>query len=949
MSGGGLKVGDLYVVVTAAIGEAVAELGKLVKAVEKTAAQVKAAAKDMGEIGMVVAAGIAGAVTAATQSNERLKKEVTRITDLLYTFAADVGDAFAPLVKRIGDFLSRLVARFQALSPETKRAAASFAAWVAGAGLAVGAIGKVAGVVEGMAKGLGMAIQVSGGVLSTLKKMGPAVSTAFDGLRSLMRMDMGAVFKRMDSGLGSMAKSIADFGKSMPSMLSGLGRMLMSFGAALVPILAVAAALAAITLLAGAVYKNWGDIKYISSEAWGSMAASVRDMMQGLSGLAQQLGDVFSTAFDSVATTIQAIVERSLEYVAYLVRGSAKLLAPIAHAVKMANAEAALKPLQSVTGKDLAKGLGAVADKAVTVMAGAKASLDGAAGSLGAKATALAKDAAENATAAAKATRDAMRNNVGFALSNAGDGAKQMMGAIMEGSGVQGIVSDIERRLQSLTGLLTGDAGNPNVRHSEGRQKELEEERARKEHGRSLSYAQLQSYHDEDVARQMKDAEEAESAAFAAAMERITTEQKNDEELTRLSDDAAEAARVELLTSMRADMSRSAAAFVSMRQEAEALAEAAKQAIQDARDSILQRMVGSLGKLGDVINTAIQGFQAGGIWGAIIAVVADLLTGAKQFQDLIAMTNAAIGDLVEGLGPLATGAQSLVGAVSRIVNVVMGVLQPLLEHVGRSIEPIIPPLMMVAQLLEGLQPVLTMFGQAGLGVLKPLNWLTTTVLKGLFEIIRYVGIAILWIVKGIGGLWNGIIGAIQTVFRALGDISIFGAHPLGFLKGWARSLDKVKVDTDALARSIQEMEHLSWDAALAKAKETAEVLKNRDALQEATEALTNVPAAWKVALRRFDAADPQDGPTDGGKPGSGGSSGNGSGTPTPDSSGGEHAATPISGDSTARWGGLQINIHGADIDDAMRTAMETADRLGLGWARRAIGGMQRQGPRYGTP
>ncbi|NRD65434.1 hypothetical protein HRD49_27135, partial [Corallococcus exiguus] len=121
--GGALRVGDLYVAVTASVGEALSNLGKVVEAVEKAAKQVKEKSKGLGEIGAAVAAGIAGAVAAASKSNASMEREMERMTALLYTLAADVGDAFLPVVQHVADGVERVVVSFQSLSPEMKAAA----------------------------------------------------------------------------------------------------------------------------------------------------------------------------------------------------------------------------------------------------------------------------------------------------------------------------------------------------------------------------------------------------------------------------------------------------------------------------------------------------------------------------------------------------------------------------------------------------------------------------------------------------------------------------------------------------------------------------------------------------------------------------------------------------------------------------------------------------------
>jgi hypothetical protein len=91
---------------------------------------------------------------------------------------------------------------------------------------------------------------------------------------------------------------------------------------------------------------------------------------------------------------------------------------------------------------------------------------------------------------------------------------------------------------------------------------------------------------------------------------------------------------------------------------------------------------------------------------------------------------------------------------------------------------------------------------------------------------------------------------VQWVLRGLAHLPFLGA-----LNDVADALNDVKVDREALKQSQEELLNLSYEQARAKAAETAATLKNTQALKEATESLTNVPAAWRVAQARFAAQD----------------------------------------------------------------------------------------------
>ncbi|RKH09745.1 hypothetical protein D7V97_15650 [Corallococcus sp. CA053C] len=902
----------MYVAVTASIGEAVQSLGKLAKEVEKVAKGVKEAAEPIGKVGAVIAAGIGGAVLAASKSNQRLAAEVEHIQEVLFTFASEVGDLFTPLVRRIGDFLSNLTAHFQRMSPGVKRSAASVAAWVAGIGLGVGVVGKLAATVEGLSKGVSLAMQATKAMLPVIAKLGPvlngvgpAASSAWQALQAMKNVDVGASLSKMwvsfkgmlptmegiKGGLGSLGKSMVDFAKSTPSLLSSVGKMLMSFGAAAIPILAVAAAITAIVLLAGVLYKNWGDIKLIAGEAWDAMGESVARMMGGLGDVADKLTGIFVAAFDAISSTIKGIVDRALAFVAFLVSGSAKVLKPIAHAARMGDTEKALASLEKVTGKDIGEGIEKAFDSGVGAMAEAQARLSAAKAALTAGVTATVADAAKAAARGVAVVKDV----AGLGLSDAMTGVKMMMADISSASGLDGLNDRLAQAVGWVNGKDEARIRQPGDMGATLRQK---------------GYDQLQSYADEDSKREADRATEADTARAAKSLSDLADEADRAKDELDFNRDTSDDARQEAADAARAEMERAQESFGAIWEDTQRFAEDAKAAMAAARADLISGFLGRMGELGSIIDSAKKGFEAGGIWGALFAAIGELLMGSEQMATIIDMFNGIIGQLKDLFGTAATGLEPIVGAIGYLVNVIIDFLTPVMEQMGHAMESIAPIIVLVGVFLKMLAPAFELVGKAT-------SWLLENVLKGLFEVLRYVGLGILYVIKGLASAWNGIISAIQWVFKKLGDISILGAHPLGFLKGWAKSMESAKVDTESLARSIQELEGLTWDAAMAKANETAEVLKNRDALADVNEALTNVPDLWKVALRRFDAQDEQDGPNT-----SSGSTPPPASQPPPSPTGGGEVSAPES--PQAAPFSFFFNIAGYDIQEAMTEAQANA-------------------------
>ena len=229
---------------------------------------------------------------------------------------------------------------------------------------------------------------------------------------------------------------------------------------------------------------------------------------------------------------------------------------------------------------------------------------------------------------------------------------------------------------------------------------------------------------------------------------------------------------------------------------------ATAQALWNFATSVMTGLVNAVAQASGALQSVIAGAQQGGVVGAILAI----LMQSEQFQEAVAIVN-------------------------HIIELVANAL-------GKIIEAALPFLSILTILAEGIlpifEPILNIFAEA---------------LKALWPVFRFVAIVILRVAKFIGDIWNGIVGAIQNIFRAIGNLSVFGWKPFNFLNDWANSLEKAKIDTQAMAKAIQELENLTWEEAMAKAEAIA-------ATKEFTEALTNVPEGFKVALARYQAMEP---------------------------------------------------------------------------------------------
>jgi phage-related protein len=816
MSGGGaLKVGDVYVVVSAAIGEFSKSMQSVLKTVESTAKKVKEAAKGIGEVGAIAAAGMGAALLASSQTNAAVAADLQRLKDYVYTFAAELGDALAPYLRQIADGMGRLLAAFQRLPPGTKEVIAKVVAFMA----AVGGLGmvtsKAAGLVEGLAKAAGIVLV-------------PALNAASSAAKLV-----GVAFKETGAGKALLS--------GMKGMEAGVGqavaRMALSFAGLLVPILAVVAAVAVVALAAGALYEAWND-------AGTGMKATVMDIWQGAKDLGARL-------FDTVAGWVQALqagllkaLRVVLELVAGQVRQLARMLAPLARWLKLDSMAGLLDELSNLTGDQLLKDLQAGA----TFLA-------------------------EKAQAAGGAVVDAAKaagQNIVTSVNYGAKGLKRMWND-----------SGAPKWLDKLLGGGGGETG-PRVRVS----------------GKTLK-------------------------------ERAKLDKEIADQVSKAAEESAE----ELRKAMAAEERAAAASWSAIADDNRALAEAVAARVAEVKASLVDKALGALGNLGSIIQDA-RAYAASGPDAMLASVMIDLLSQSQGFKDVMEIVNSIIQSVADALGRLFTALQPLLAALSMIIDAGLQVLGPLFEALGSIIAPLVPPLVVLGTLFQALAPVITVLVQVILVLMNPLQLLAGPVMRGLFEVLKFVAGVVLRVAKAIADAWNWIVHGVQSILKMLDGLPIVGDK----IGDFADSLDRFVIDTDGMADSIAELNDLTWESAKAKAEEIAETIKNRDALKDVNEQLSNVPRGFKIALERFRAQDPVTGlplpsipgvpptaPPPAARPPGGGVESN----PAPGPGGGPDLGERFGG--LIQWG--NVTITGVDPQQALQQLERTAENL----LRRVLG------------
>jgi hypothetical protein len=231
-----------------------------------------------------------------------------------------------------------------------------------------------------------------------------------------------------------------------------------------------------------------------------------------------------------------------------------------------------------------------------------------------------------------------------------------------------------------------------------------------------------------------------------------------------------------------------------------------------------QQLVAAIPRLNDLVGAAAQGAQMGGVWGALIAVFVQLISQTEAFDRILKIVDDDLNQLIGGLEPLVNGIAALMDAFDPISNVitelittalapigsVLKVLVPILGVIFKALAPVLQllmiPMKLVAALFEGLASA---FDKAAPAIKE--------VTDKLDQFARWVD----QLIHGIENWALSITNAIPTQFKAVGTGTV------------------VVKNTDAIDDN------------------TKSQIQMTDAARAATEALTNIPQGYKVAVARF--------------------------------------------------------------------------------------------------
>jgi len=290
------------------------------------------------------------------------------------------------------------------------------------------------------------------------------------------------------------------------------------------------------------------------------------------------------------------------------------------------------------------------------------------------------------------------------------------------------------------------------------------------------------------------------------------------------------------------DMNAAAMATAATIDELDKMYVEALKALKEFRMGLLDTVLSAGGDAGNVVKAAMEGFAANGIKGALAAVTVQLLTIAPGFQRLVDGINAVLVGMLGSLDPIFNGVAMILIPAMQAVGQVFSALVPLFTFIGDVLSMAAPAIEMVGVALQSLGVIFGVFANI-IGVVGPILEFAFQVV---FTVMKGVAFVVLGIAYAIGAVWNGILNIIITVLEVISKVTNKVDNAIA-------SLEDMKVDTAGTADAMQTLANTTYESAYATANASVQTSMMADSAMAATEALSNVPSGYKVALTRFEA------------------------------------------------------------------------------------------------
>lgn len=279
----------------------------------------------------------------------------------------------------------------------------------------------------------------------------------------------------------------------------------------------------------------------------------------------------------------------------------------------------------------------------------------------------------------------------------------------------------------------------------------------------------------------------------------------------------------------------------------DSLATVGQDAVQSGVDAVIGSVTGAMGAMG----TAIAGALSEGATGAVAAIAAGIIEQSEALQSMLSQVGELFGGLVAALEPLLRSIEPIVDIVTGLTSMLLGQLSPVFDALAAVIEPVTIAVGAIAPLLVQMAPVFL--------ALEPALNVLAAVLEQVAKVMEVISVATIDVFKSVADIWNGMVRALAGILRDLGSIKIFGERPFSFLRDWGDDLaDAATVSTAAMEDAKQAIllgRREMIDASIGIADTTRTMVDSAgdiaDAMAETASSVSNVPSGIKLALRRF--------------------------------------------------------------------------------------------------
>jgi len=182
------------------------------------------------------------------------------------------------------------------------------------------------------------------------------------------------------------------------------------------------------------------------------------------------------------------------------------------------------------------------------------------------------------------------------------------------------------------------------------------------------------------------------------------------------------------------------------------------------------------GSAGEAAGAFAEGFQSGGIFGAIINVFAKFLSKTKGISEMFDIMSEDLGGLLKAFEPLGK-------MLKNVTKNVSGSVQKVFAQLGKALGGLFKA---AAPLFKAFEDISKMINGVILIILKVL----TPVLKILGKVLGVIGSIISFVVKAVVKVINFVIGVIAKI--------------VSFIPGASKAINKMKISLDSSRESVKD-------------------------------------------------------------------------------------------------------------------------------------------------